>query len=150
VVIGQSTNENIRAVWDGTPNPYNQGCPLNYYDMCLQSVPYSRLPSMNQEMGEDEFLQNLGPAWAARSAAQAAEAGEAMSRGRPQGRNDGTPATRPLSPLARLTAALTSTSPPKQDFAKVGSGSGGTPSRSSGTLTPLLKAASKEKLGGYQ
>lgn len=78
VCIGQTTNENIRAVYDATVNPYDQGCCQNYFDMCCSSAPTSNLPNMAEVISEDEFLLNLGPAFAAAQARGRAEAERAM------------------------------------------------------------------------
>lgn len=179
VCIGQSTNENIRAVWDSVPNPYDQGCCYNYVGMCMQGVPQSRLQDMHEVMSEEDFLLNLGPAWArggggsavslgggsslgslggsqsalasagasassqrvgsptttplsgaaAASASAAAEAvGDTDERGRSPARVPEA-SNRPLSPLARLAAAMSAEKSVKK----------GTTT----TTTPLLSATSK-------
>ena len=176
VCIGQSTNENIRAVWDSVPNPYDQGCCYNYVGMCMQGVPQSRLQDMHEVMSEEDFLLNLGPAWARggggsavslrggsslgslggsqsalasagasassqrvgsptttplsgdASAAAAEAVGDADERGRSPARVPEA-SNRPLSPLARLAAAMS----PEKSIKK------GTTT----TTTPLLSATSK-------
>jgi hypothetical protein len=81
VWIGQSTNENIRAVWDSVANPYDRGCLLNYLDVCCMVLPTSRLPCMSDSMEEDEFLTVLGPAFFAKR-----EKERARARGRSERR----------------------------------------------------------------
>lgn len=133
--IGQSTNENIRAIFDSTANPFDAGFRQNYSNMCCASLPPSRLPNMHDIITEDELLQNLGPTFAASVArAEAVEQSADSSRATtpPLGLRQAVAnsAAKVLSPLTqRFTASF---SPPNIGIAQT------TPTRPPSTATPLL------------
>jgi len=157
VCIGQSTNENIRAVWDSVPNPYDQGCCYNYVGMCMQGVPQSRLQDMHEVMSEEDFLLNLGPAWArgGGGGGSAVSLGGVSSLGSLGGSQSalasagasassqrvGSPMTTPLSGAAAAAAAASAAAEAVGDTDERGRSPARVPEASNRPLSPLARLA---------
>ena len=61
LVIGQTTNENLRGVYAGRANPYNRGCCGNVLFTCCSDIPPSRLPDQSAILSAEEFINILYP-----------------------------------------------------------------------------------------
>jgi hypothetical protein len=59
ISVGQTTNENIRGVYEGTQSPFNYGCCQNLVLVCCGEVPKSRLEHINDSISEAEYLSSV-------------------------------------------------------------------------------------------
>jgi len=61
LVIGQTTNENLRGVYDGRTNPYNRGCCGNWLFVCYSTTPPSLLRDQSALLTAEAFVDELYP-----------------------------------------------------------------------------------------
>jgi len=56
IAINQTTNENMKAVYATSPNTFDEGCCLNYYNLfCHEHRPPSKLPAMHEFVNVIEY-----------------------------------------------------------------------------------------------
>ena len=61
LVIGQTTNENLRHVYEGQRNPFDRGCCGNMLFVCCTPAPPSLLPDQSAVLSAKEFVCELYP-----------------------------------------------------------------------------------------